>query len=305
MNLHQIETLVAIADCGSYRRAAERLGRNQPALSKTILAMEDGLGLTLFHRSQRGATLTEAGEALYRRARTVMADLAAMTDEATHLLGLRQGRVRVGVSPAAATAILPRALALFRQSWPEVEVDVIPALFPDSGNHLREAALDLAIGPAPGGGSAHDLVVETLFDMPAMVVTSRSNPRRNARTLRDLQDAPWLVHGPAEGPSSLFSQAFAGNIAFAPKAFTRSHSISATMSLIEETGAFCVLSGLVYEALNGKYALASVPITDPLPMFRMAQITHRAHPPTPATLAFSACVRRRAQAIRAKPAPRA
>ena len=97
MNIRHIETLVAIADTGSYRKAAEHLGRNQPALSKTVRALEEELGLTLFTRSQRGAVLTDAGETLCRRARTVMANLAALKDEAGNLLGDRKGRVRIGV----------------------------------------------------------------------------------------------------------------------------------------------------------------------------------------------------------------
>jgi LysR family transcriptional regulator of abg operon len=297
MNLIQIETLVAIAETGTYRNAARKLNRNQPALSKTIHALEAELGLSLLQRSQRGAVLTQAGEAVYKRALTILADVSALKDEASTQLGQRQGRVRVGVSPAGTTVILPRALALFRRDWPEVAVEISPVLYPDSANALRDGGLDLAIGPVPVNHAGNDLVVEALFDMPACVVTSKDNPLRTARTLTELHDAPWIIHGPAEGPSSLFSQAFASNDHKVPKSFLRSHSISATLALIEELDAFCILSNHVFEAQAGKYNLARVSITDDLPHFQMSQVTYKARPPTPAVLAFSDCVRRRCQSI--------
>ncbi len=300
MNIHHIETLVAIADAGSYRKAAERLGRNQPALSKTIRALEEELGLTLFIRSQRGAVLTEAGETLYRRARTVLADVTALKDEVGNLLGHRQGRVRIGVSPAAGTVVLPRALALFRRDWPEAEVDIIPVLYPDSVSLLREAVLDIVIGPLPEAHAGQDLISETLFDMPAYVVTSQTNPKRSTSNIADLKDDTWLVHGPAEGPSSLFLHAFGDAEHLLPTALTRCHSISATMALIEELDAFCVLSRHVYENQKSKYQICRVPIKDDLPHFRLSQVTHRSHPPTPAVMAFADCIRRHGQNIRIK-----
>lgn len=298
MNIHHLETLVAIADTGSYRKAAERLGRNQPALSKTILAMEEELGLTLFTRSQRGAVLTDAGETLYRRAKTVMADMTALNEEAVSLLGDRRGRVRIGVSPAAGLVVLPRALVLFRQDWPEAEVDVIPVLYPDSASQLREASLDIAIGPLPRKHAGQDLNSEILFDMPACVVTSLSNPKRNIANISDLKTGIWLVHGPAEGPSSLFLQTFEDAEHLLPSALTRCHSISSTMALIEELDAFCVLSRQVYENQKSKYQICRVPIKDDLPHFRLSQVTHKLHPPTPAVMAFSDCIRRSAQNLK-------
>lgn len=74
MQLHQIEAVVAITAVGSFRKAAEVLGRTQPTLTKSIKALEEPVNLVVFGRTPRGVQLTEGGERLYKRTCTVMAD---------------------------------------------------------------------------------------------------------------------------------------------------------------------------------------------------------------------------------------
>ena len=72
LTLDQMRALVVVAEAGSFSAAARRLGRVQSAISQSIQAMETTLGVTLFDRSTRTPTLTEAGQAIVRDARTVL-----------------------------------------------------------------------------------------------------------------------------------------------------------------------------------------------------------------------------------------
>ena len=290
MNLSQFEALDAVATFGSFSKAAERLRRNQPALSKSIQAFEAELGILLFDRTPGGAKLTEAGERMLRRARSVLAGVDVLREEAAAILGSKGGSVRVGVSPAAATTILPAACKRFLSRYPEAELDIIPSLFPKSAEQLRDATLDVVIGPVPEKHGA-DLLVEDLFQMPVEIVTHCDHPKRQTTNLSDLTGERWIVHGPAEGPSSLFAAPWETTGIDLPKAQLRCHSIAATLALLKPLNAFCVLSRAVYLHHAEQADIAAVPIAAPMTAFRMSLSTLRNRAPTPAALFLSDCIR--------------
>lgn len=291
MNISQCEALDAIATHGSFSKAAERLGRNQPALSKSIQSFEAELGIVLFDRTPGGAQLTEAGERMLRRARSVLAGVDVLKEEAAAILGSKGGSARVGVSPAAATTIVPMAAKRFLAQFPDAELDIVPTLYPKAAVQLRETSLDLVIGPVPDRVD-RDLRVERLFSMPVAIVTHSAHPKRHATSLTDLAEARWIVHGPAEGPSSLFAAAFKVNELGLPKAQVRCHSISATLALLQPLNAFCVLSRPVFQHYAAESDICSVPISTNLSAFQMSLLSMRNLTPTPAAYYFLDCVRK-------------
>lgn len=297
MQLHQIEAVVAITEAGSFRKAAEVLGRTQPTLTKSIKALEDSVNLVIFDRTPRGVQLTEGGERLYKRACTIMADVRAMEDEVKQMAGLDGGRVRIGVSPVAGAVIMPRALNQFRKKWPRVEIDLVNILYPDSVNQLREAAIDMVIGPMPLQDAHGNVHVEHLFDIDMIVATHCSNPKRNTSQLADLADAHWIIHGPKKGPSSLFAGTFAGHIGPMPNAFTNCHSLSSAIALIQETSAFCVLSQQLFNTIAPSHGIVIVPIQAALPRLRLSLVTQKSRPLTPAAAELAQHIRRRATTL--------
>jgi len=75
LDLRQLRCFVAVAEAGHVTRAAERLGMAQPSLSERIKALEQQLGLLLFHRRARGVVLTESGQVLLAEAQAILARL--------------------------------------------------------------------------------------------------------------------------------------------------------------------------------------------------------------------------------------
>lgn len=149
MKVQHIQTLVAIADAGSIRAAADALGKSQPALTKALRQAEDDLGVSLFQRSSRGVLLTEMGERVLARARTISSEISRLDDEVAQLRGEQVGAVHVSLSPLAAVKIMPQALMQFRRTHPNIEVRLSSGLYPGALKPLREGKVDLAIGPAP------------------------------------------------------------------------------------------------------------------------------------------------------------
>jgi DNA-binding transcriptional LysR family regulator len=146
IGLRELRAVLAVAELGSFRRAAAELGYTQSALSHQVSALEAALGRPLFHRpGGRGQVrLTPAGEAVCRRARRALGEVEAMAADAEEAERGESARVRVGVSQTAAAEIMPPALQAFRDEYPGVEV-VLSGVDDSAGaDALRRGRLDLA-----------------------------------------------------------------------------------------------------------------------------------------------------------------
>src|SRR5215469_1197111 len=124
LGLRELRAVLAVAELGSFRRAAAELGYTQSALSHQVSALEEAIGWPLFHRpgGRAPVRLTAAGEAVCRRARRVLSEVEAMAADAEGAERGEKVRVRVGVSQTAAAEIMPPALRAFREEHPGVEV---------------------------------------------------------------------------------------------------------------------------------------------------------------------------------------
>jgi len=146
LGLRELRAVLAVAELGSFRRAAAELGYTQSALSHQVSALEAALGWPLFRRpGGRGQVrLTPAGEAVCRRAKRALGEVDAMAADAEEAERGKTVRVRVGVSQTAAAEIMPPALQAFRDEYPGVEV-VLSGIDDSSGaDALRRGRLDLA-----------------------------------------------------------------------------------------------------------------------------------------------------------------
>ena len=121
-DVKQLRVLRAVAEHGSFSAAAEALSYTQPAVSQQIAALERHAGTTLVDRGSRGVRLTDAGRALVDHADVVLARLAAAEAELEAIAGVRGGRMRLSAFPSAAASILPSAVAMFSERYPEVEL---------------------------------------------------------------------------------------------------------------------------------------------------------------------------------------
>jgi len=178
LGLRELRAVLAVAELGSFRRAAAELGYTQSALSHQVSALEAALGLPLFHRpgGRAQVRLTPAGEAACRRARRVLSEVEAVAADAEEAERGESVRLRVGVSQTAAAEIMPAALHAFRGEYPGVEVVLSEADETDEvgcRDALRKGDLDLAIFH----NAEPDEFVEAvpLLDDPWVILTRRDS----------------------------------------------------------------------------------------------------------------------------------
>src|SRR5256885_10232879 len=107
MELHQLRYFCAVADTGSFSRAAEQSHVSQPSLSQQILKLEDELGARLFDRLGRSVRLTEVGKAFLPRARGVLRDLEAARGDVVEPKESVGGSGTVGAIPPRRPDSLP------------------------------------------------------------------------------------------------------------------------------------------------------------------------------------------------------
>ena len=122
ISFRRLSHVVALAEEGSFARAAERVHLSQPALSRSIGGIEEELGLRLFDRAARGVAITQAGKVIVDRARRVLFEAGCLVRDAELLKTHEAGEVRIGLGPYPAMILLPDLLVEFSRRHPHVEI---------------------------------------------------------------------------------------------------------------------------------------------------------------------------------------
>jgi len=149
MEFHQLRYVCAIADTGSFSRAAERCQVAQPSLSQQVLKLEKDLGSKLFDRLGRSIRVTEAGRAFLPHARAIVEQIEAARSSVTGKNADVRGSVAVGAIPTIAPYLLPRHTAAFAKKYPEAKLRIVEETTPLLVEGLRELSIDMAILALP------------------------------------------------------------------------------------------------------------------------------------------------------------
>ncbi|MBD1874362.1 LysR family transcriptional regulator [Nodosilinea sp. FACHB-131] len=124
MKLSQLRILVAVVEHETFSEAALNLDMSQSAVSHSISALEDHLGVVLFSRGRHGARLTPVGDRIVGHARTILQQADAIAREAELARGLQGGQVRIASFRSIAIHLLPNAIAQFKHRHPKIAVNL-------------------------------------------------------------------------------------------------------------------------------------------------------------------------------------
>ena len=186
MNLQRLRYFVAVAEELHFGRAAERLHMSQPPLSQQIRLLERELDTTLFDRSTRRVTLTDAGAFLYPEAVRLLSaadGVDRVMDQHRHG---RAGTLRVGFVDSAAYEVMPRVLSEYRRRWPRVGYELHTMSSDEQVQALRAGRIDLGIGRA--AADARNVEATLVMHEPLLVAVGASHRLAGApqARLRDL-----------------------------------------------------------------------------------------------------------------------
>jgi DNA-binding transcriptional LysR family regulator len=159
MELRHLETLLAIADEGSFTAAADVLATVQSNVSEQIRQLEAELGTRLLVRGRRGAEATESGEVVLERARRIRREVEAMRTDLAMLQGLEVGESSFGIVGTASRWVVPRLVAELRERAPGIRLRV------------NEAASERLMSDVLAGDLAQAVVTEPVTDRRLLVET--------------------------------------------------------------------------------------------------------------------------------------
>jgi LysR family nitrogen assimilation transcriptional regulator len=176
MDLTRLQYFVAVAEAGSFSRAAAALHLTQPSLSRQVQLLEDELGQRLLERTGRGAVTTEAGTALLAHARSIF-ELAerARVDMQERQRNPR-GRITVGLPPRVAHVITADLVERFHAAYPEAAITVVEGLSIRLREWLVAGRVDVAIVFDPP--ATPQIQVETLVREPLVLISTQPLPAR-------------------------------------------------------------------------------------------------------------------------------
>ncbi|EJL69521.1 transcriptional regulator [Variovorax sp. CF313] len=215
MQLRQLQHLVALADQGSFGRAAQASHLSQPALSRSIENLEEGLQARLIDRAYGSVRFTQAGELVLARARELLADAKQIERDVLQLEGLAIGSLAVGLGPFAAGTLGRVALSLMAQRHPQLQMRMEVADTVTLCERLQRRQLDLFIADTrdltkrqPG------LKLARLPDVPVSFFVRPKHPllRLRQATLEKIMAYPVAgPHLPAEVATHFDRQARRGD----------------------------------------------------------------------------------------------
>lgn len=181
MEFHQLRYVCAIAETGSFSRAAERCQVAQPSLSQQVLKLEDDLGAKLFDRLGRSVRLTEAGRSFIPHARSILNQMEAARATVADRSADVRGSVAVGVIPTIAPFLMPRHTAAFTKRYPEANLRIVEEMTPVLVESLRNLSIDIAVLALPLRHK--DLELFPLHTEPLFAVLPKDHPRAGAKSL--------------------------------------------------------------------------------------------------------------------------
>jgi DNA-binding transcriptional LysR family regulator len=266
--LHQILNFVAVVENGSIREAARRLGVSQPALTKSVHALEDSVGAPLLSRSVRGVRLTEPGRLFLARAKSVQSELKRAQDEIAELAGSGRGRVALGIASVIGALLVPRMLARLRARRPDVDVRVTEGTQESLLPLLREGVLDLAACLKLESEAAVGFTVRPLARVRLVVAARRGHPLREARTLAALQQCLWIGIRP-RGGSGMLEHAYRLEGLGPPPSRLQCDAFGIQVAILCESDAVALMTRQMLEQPSVKDLLEEIPLSRQLPLLTM------------------------------------
>jgi DNA-binding transcriptional LysR family regulator len=281
LRVRHLTVFLAVARAGTMKRAARGLHLSQPAVSKLIAELEWIFGAAMFERSKTGVTLTECGQALARRADTVLNDLENAGIEIESIARGQVGCVRVGVLPVAEARIMPAALLALREQAPRLTIRIREGTRPFLISALRQGEIDCVVGRLSDRADERDLNSEKLMQMPIKIVAAVSHPLTRVRHLSwsDLARYSWILPEQDAPIRAVIDQHFSENGVVPPTPVIESTSLRLNYAILSITEMIAVMpqdAAIDYEK-TGQLGGLRVKIGDRLPA--VGVITRRSSTP--------------------------
>lgn len=195
MDWDKLKTFHAAAQAGSLTKAADMLGLSQSAVSRQIAALEDDLGVTLFHRHARGLIPTEPGNLLYEATHEIHGKVALAEARVHDARDEPSGELKVTAPTALGAIWLASRLSEFHDQYPGIRIRLML-----DDHELDLAGLEAEVGIRPWPSTQNDLVQRKLLSVRQHLYSSHTYVNQNGMpaSVEDLDNHPIIHYGPPQ-----------------------------------------------------------------------------------------------------------
>ncbi len=277
MEIDQIKTFLAVATFSGFHRAADALNVSQPAVSARIKALEESLGATLFERSRRGLTLSEAGRILRPYAEELLRTASQASQAVQELKPSSAGPLQIAAAHSISVYLLPDFLKRFQHAHPKVVISIRPG-------HSKEV-LEMVLREEAEIGLARslnhpDLETLSLREDPLLLVGHPRQGPAQARRARLDQVANWPLIFYERGSSDwTLTHGLFRRAGLVPNVALEVDTIETAKRMVDRGLGVAFLPQLAVglEIRSGKFAI--VKLLDAEPLGRSLDVIHSRHRP--------------------------
>jgi LysR family cyn operon transcriptional activator len=277
--------LKAVADHGSFTRAAAALHVSQPALSKQIQELEQRMGVQLLDRSGRTILPTDMGRTYLHHVQRALDELGAGERAIRDVQDLSSGELRLGFAPAFALYLLGPLVCRYRALYPGVTLTVTEMAQEVMEQALSADALDVALGFGEAG--KEDIEVTPLHTERMSLLVAEDHPAARGSgemDAADLSAVPLVLLGPTFATRAVVDQ-YLRRVGVRPQVAVEANSIAAISDIVRLAGLGTILPGAVVREQSG---LRAVQLRPEVETRRVAVMWRRGAYHTAAARAFTA-----------------
>lgn len=277
--LRQLQIILAIAELGSLSKASERLHVAQPALSRHLRLIEQGIGVAIFARKSHGMEITPAGELLVDRAANILRQLDELRSDLISIGGEVVGHLVFAIPPILADEFGARLISQFKMNFPKVSVRLVTGFSGHVAEWLERAEVDIAViydGPKTLNLESQPLMSERLF----LVGDKKAGlSMRRPHTLKSLADKPLVLSGIQHTPRFIIEE-IAAKLNVDLNVVLEADSTRVTKTLVANGHGYTIMPmSSVYQEIRNK-TLTIAPIVNPIPACRMILASAAGKPPS-------------------------
>lgn len=286
LKMRHMLLLKALSEAPSMRRAATSLGLSQPVASTLLKELEHAFGERLFERTAHGLEPTPAGRSLASWATLMLADLESARDDLKTISQGRGRRLRIGISPVAAPALLPEALRLFLDTYPRVTFAVQTGLEDSLTSACLHGELDCIVCRIVPEADHAAVRCVPLYSEVSNVVVGSQHPLANARTFtaRDLDSYAWILPVSQGAPYNLVAKRLLEEGCGLPRVIVETWSTIVITNLLRYKDWLAVLPRSIARQSMAAGMLSILPFALPDALMPLAAISRTTTPENEALL---------------------
>ncbi|MES3004122.1 MAG: LysR substrate-binding domain-containing protein [Pseudomonadota bacterium] len=288
MELRHLRYFVALAECLSFTRAAERAHVTQSTLSHQIRQLEDEVGHQLFDRIGKRVMLTEAGETFLGYASKALLEVDHGLSHLTRAGDQLTGEVRIGSTGTFNIGFVPECMASFLERNPTVKVTVDELAADAIAAQLIDRTLDVGIAYQPADPT--HLWFEPLYTEELVLVVSTKHPLAQRKRVRMVElHRQSLVLLPRTFTTRTMLDECFRSCGIEPVIAAEMNTIAPMIGLVGRTQLAAIVSS---HAVQPRDDVRAIPIESPTPVRTPGMLWKRDAKQSPAVRSFASCIRK-------------